>query len=244
MTLLIVEDDPLHADRFEMLAQKMGYEVAGICDNAFDALDCFHQSKPDLLLLDIQLRGDIDGIQLAERINRISPVPIVFVTSMQDEQTFQRAKPIQPVAFILKPFDTLQLQRAIELAVVRLTDSPIGSEIPFEHKDLVLPDCFFVKVREKLEKVNWSDILYLESEGRYSMVHTSKNRKYALRMPLGELESRLPQSQFVRTHRSFVVQINSLQSVDLQNMTVQIADKSVPLSKGFRDQVLERLAQI
>ncbi|MBL7810240.1 MAG: response regulator transcription factor [Saprospiraceae bacterium] len=244
MTLLIVEDEPLHADRFEMLARQMGYEVAAICDNAFDALSCFSSMQPDLLLLDVQLRGEIDGIQLAEKVVRIRQVPIVFVTSMRDDQTFERARQIQPVAFILKPFDSLQLQRAIELAVEGLAKAVGHSESDLEHKGLMLTDCFFVKVREKLEKVSFSDILYLESDGHYSMLHTSNQRKYAIRIPLSELESRLPEGHFVRTHRSYVVQLSYLQSVDLQNMMVLLKDKSVPLSKGYRDGLLERLDMV
>ncbi|MBL7828253.1 MAG: response regulator, partial [Saprospiraceae bacterium] len=177
MKVLIIEDEPLHADRFEMLVQQMGYEVVGNCDNAFDALDCFHRNQPDLLLLDIHLRGEIDGIQLAERVNQIRPVPHVFVTSMQDDYTFERAKQTQPMAFILKPFDALQLQRAIELAIVRL--SADSSESHFEQNDLVLTDCFYVKVREKLQKVNISEILYIESDTRYSMIYTANGKKYA-----------------------------------------------------------------
>ncbi|MBN8680463.1 MAG: LytTR family transcriptional regulator [Chitinophagales bacterium] len=113
-----------------------------------------------------------------------------------------------------------------------------------EHKGLMLTDCFFVKVREKLEKVNFSDILYLEADGHYSMIHTSNQKKYAIRIPLSELESRLPEGRFIRTHRSYVVQLSYLQSVDLQEMMVLLKDKSVPLSKGYRDGLLERLEMV
>ena len=244
MKLLIVEDDPIHADRFEMLAGQLGYEVAGTCDNAFDALDCFHRTVPDLLLLDIHIRGEMDGIQLAERVNQIRPVPVVFITSLQDHETFARARDTQPVAFILKPFDTLQLQRAIELAVGRLAPAQTPSENNFEQNDLVLPDCLFVKVREKLEKVSFDEILYVESEGRYSMLYTEGGRKFAIRMPLGELEKKLPATRFARTHRSHLIHLKWLQSVDLHSMTVLLKNKTVPLSKGFREQILARLDQI
>jgi len=244
MKILIVEDEPIHADRFEMLAEQLGYEVAGICDNAFDALDCFHQKAPDLLLLDIHIRGEVDGIQLAERINQTRPMPIVFVTSMQDDETFARAQSVHPIAFILKPFDTLQLQRAIELAVSRLSSNPTPALSNFEQNDLVLPDCLFVKVREKLEKVIFDDILFLESEGRYTMLHTVGGRKFAIRIPLGELEEKLPTSRFARTHRSYLINLKWLQSVDLQDMLVLVKDKTVSLSKGFRDQILARLDQV
>ncbi|HAD12424.1 MAG TPA: hypothetical protein DCF33_08290 [Saprospirales bacterium] len=102
----------------------------------------------------------------------------------------------------------------------------------------------FLKVREKFEKVSFSDILYLESDGHYLMVHTSNQRKYAIRIPLSELESRLPEEQFLRTHRSYLVPLSFLQSIDLQNMMALLKDKSVPLSKGYRGGLLERLDQV
>lgn len=244
MKILIVEDEPLHADRYEMLAQQLGYTVVGNCDNAFDALDCFHRTAPDLLLLDIQLRGDMDGIQLAERLNEVRPLPIVFATSMQDDAAFARARRTQPVAFLLKPFDMLQLQRAIELAVGRLAAEPGPVPNTFDENDLVLPDCFFVKVREKLVKLPFDDLLFIEAEGRYAMLHTVGGRRFALRIPLTELEEKLPKSRFARTHRSFIIHLKWLQSVDLQDMMVLVNDRAVPLSKGHREAILKRLEQV
>lgn len=240
MRILIVEDEPIHADRFEMLAQQMDYEVAGVCDNAFDALDCFHRTQPDLVLLDIHLRGDTDGIALAERFRQARTVPIIFVTSLQDDETFARAQRTGPAAFILKPFDLLQLRRAIELAVGRLAPAPND----FEQTDLVLPDCLFIKVREKLEKVLLDDIVYMESDGRYAMLFTQNGRKYALRMPLGDLEAKLPIERFARIHRGYVIHLKWMQSVDLHDMTVKVKDQDLPLGKSFREQVLERLRQL
>jgi DNA-binding LytR/AlgR family response regulator len=240
MRILIVEDEPIHADRFEMLALQMGYEVAGICDNAFDALDCFHRTQPDLLLLDIHLRGDTDGVQLAERLRQSRAVPVIFITSMQDDDTFARARRTGPAAFILKPFDLLQLRRAIELAVGSLAPAPND----FEQTDLVLPDCLFIKVREKLEKVPLDDILYVESEGRYAMLHTVAGRKFAIRIPLGDLEARLPADRFARIHRGYLIHLKWMQSVDLHDMTVKVKDRDLPLGKSYREQVLERLQQL
>ena len=244
MTLLIVEDEPIHADRFEMLAEQLGYGIAGVCDNAFDALDCFHRSAPDLLLLDINLRGDINGIQLAGRIQQIRPVPVVFVTALQDDETFALAQRTRPEAFILKPFDSLQLQRAIELAVSRLSE--VGSAAPpdFGENDLVLSDCFFVKVRGKLEKVTFGDILYLEADGRHCLLHTAQGHKFAIRIPLSELESKLPAADFARTHRSYVVALRWLKSIDLQQMLVLVKDRSVPLSRSHREAILGRFEQL
>jgi DNA-binding LytR/AlgR family response regulator len=242
MKLLIVEDEPLYASQLEMLVEQMGYDLAGTYDNAFDALDCFHREQPDFLLLDINLSGDIDGIQLAEKVNKIRPTPTVFITSRQDNETFARVQKTDPVAFIIKPFDILQLQRTIELAVAKMASG--DSSNTFEQSDLAVQDCLFIKVRQKLEKVNFDDILFLEADDRYSLLYTTDGHKFAIRMPLGYLEEKLPSNRFARTHRSFLIQLKWIQSVDLQDMIIQIRDKHVPLSKGHRDDFLKRLEQV
>lgn len=244
MRILIAENEPLHADRFEMLAEQMGYEVSGVFDNAFDALNGFYTRHPDLLLLDIHLNGEVDGIELAARINQMRPVPVVFVTSLTDDETFARARNLRPVAFILKPFDTLQLQRAIELAVSQLEEISSPEAEPFYRFDLALRDCLFIKVRSKLEKVDFGDILYIEADGRYAMVHTSAGRKFAVRISLTEMMAKLPEKQFAQSHRSFVVNLRSLQQLDLQEMTVLVGGQSIPLSKSHRDELLARLDQV
>ncbi len=244
MRILIAENEPLHADRFEMLAEQMGYEVSGVFDNAFDALNGFYTQPPDLLLLDIHLSGEVDGIELATRINQNRPVPVVFVTSLTDNETFARARSLRPVAFILKPFDTLQLQRAIELAVSQLEADPQPAPEPFSQYDLVLPDCLFIKVRSKLEKVPLGEILYIEADGRYAMVHTLAGRKYAIRISLTEMLAKLPGKQFAQSHRSYVVNLSCLQQLDLQEMTVLVGGQTIPLSKSHRDDLLARLDQV
>lgn len=242
MKILIVEDDPFYASQIEMLLERMGYDPAGVCDNGFDALDFFHRMAPDLLLMDINIAGDVDGIEVARRINAVRPVPVVFITSMQDNATFERAQAILPAAFILKPFDALQLQRTIELAISTMNaDHTAGN---FEDQDMVLRDCLFIKVRNKLEKVLFDDILYVESDGRHTILHTLSNRKFVVRMPLNEMETKLPPNLFTRTHRSYLIHLKWLQSVDLQNMLIQVKDKKVPLSKSFRKSILERFEQI
>lgn len=242
MKLLIVEDEPLYASQLEMLVEQMGYALAGTFDNAFDALDCFHREQPDFLLLDINLSGDIDGIQFAERVNKIRPTPTIFITSRQDNDAFARVQKTDAVAFIIKPFDILQLQRTIELAVAKMASNDVHNT--FDQSDFAMQDCLFIKVRQKLEKVHFDEILFLEADDRYSILYTAGGNKFAIRMPLGDLEEKLPQSRFARTHRSFLIQLKWMQSVDLHDMIIHIKDRHVPLSKGYRDDLLKRLEQV
>lgn len=244
MRVLIVEDDPIHANRFEMLVEQLGYEVAGIFDNAFDAIACYYKTAPDLALIDINLIGNIDGIQLAVQINQHRLTPIVFVSSMRDDETFKRALEAHPAAFVLKPFDTLQLQRAIEMAVSALALVPEPASNSFEQSDMAFADSLFIKVRNKLEKVKFEEILLLESEGKYVNLHTTAGRKFAIRIPMIDLECKLPESRFARTHRSYLINLQWLQNVDLHEMVVNLKGRSVPLSKGFREQILARVNQV
>jgi len=238
--ILIVEDELLYADQLDMLCEQLGYEVVGICEDAFSALDTFHREQPDLLLSDINLVGEIDGIQLAEKVHAQQNTPVIFITSLQDDKTFARAQSTLPVAFIVKPFNQLQLQRSIELAVSRLSEEPNDS-VNFEEEDAQLANSFFVKVRNRLEKVKLKDILYIEADGRYSMIHTLEARKYAVRIPISELAEKLDNQTFLRSHRSYISNLDWLESVDVGDMVIKLKGGEVPLSKGFKEEVLHKL---
>lgn len=246
MKILIVEDEALYADQLEMLCEQLEYEVVATCEDAFSALDAFHHHQPDLLLSDINLVGKTDGIQLAERLNKYRRIPTIFVTSLQDNETFVRAQAQLPIAFIVKPFNQLQLQRSIELAVAQLaaSDQPTDDFSDFTDHDLQLVDSFFIKVRNKLEKVRLEDIVYVEADGRYSMIHTIQARKFAVRIPLGELEAKLSEDQFLRSHRSYLANVNWLESVDIGEMTIKVKNAEIPLSKGCKEAVLNRLNRL
>jgi len=242
MKILIVEDDPLYAAQLEWLVGSLSYEIAGTCTNAFDAIDLFHQKNPDLLLLDILIIGEIDGIQLASRINQIRETPVIFITSLEDDETFNRVQKVGPSGFILKPFNPLQLQRVIELTIAKLGQS--NQSHSFLDKDLILSDCFFIKVREKLEKIKLSEILYIEADDRYSIIHTISEHKYIVRIPLGELEEKLPSSAFIRTHRSYIIQSKYIQSVNVHDETIQLNQINIPLSKTYREKILDKLKRL
>ncbi|PHI19235.1 DNA-binding response regulator [Lewinellaceae bacterium SD302] len=243
MKILIVEDEALFADQIEMLCEQLGYEVVATCEDAFSALDAFHRLQPDLLLSDINLVGETDGIQLAEKLNSHRSIPTIFITSLADDATFLRASAILPVGFIVKPFNQLQLQRSIELAVSQLVAKE-EETVDFAESDLQLADSFFIKVGNKLEKVRTEDIVYVEADGRYSMIHTLQARKFAVRIPISEMAAKLNQEQFLRSHRSYLANLDWLESVDTNDMVIRVKGQEIPLSKGFKEEVLRRLQQL
>ncbi len=246
-TVLIVEDEALFADQLEMLIDKLGYDHLGTVDNSKDALSLIERVVPDLILMDIGIEGEYDGIELSELIHQRWPVPIIFISSQDDRGTFARAKRVNAVNFLLKPFGEIQLQRSIEFSVSQLhrqnTENRASSD---EHKqrewkeDFLHQGHMFIKDRQKLEKVAVEDILYLESDGHYCRVHLP-DRKYLIRIKMSDLLSRLSGQFFVQSHRSFFVNIKKVDGVDLQDNTILLSSKRVPLSKRNREAFLSRL---
>src|SRR5271157_2155876 len=113
--ILIIEDDRIIANLTELRLRKLGYEVAGRIENPHSAMDYISKNSPDLILMDIRLSDEIDGITLAEKIREKSATPIVFVTALADEDTIMKVKAIHQSGYIHKPFNDDDLRIAIEL---------------------------------------------------------------------------------------------------------------------------------
>ena len=117
--VLIVEDEIIVAKNIEAMLKGLDYSVVGICISGEKAIKAVADKKPDLILMDIVLGGDIDGIQTAAEILKETEVPIIFATSYSDEDTLKRAKETAPYGYIIKPFQKKELLVGIEIALER-----------------------------------------------------------------------------------------------------------------------------
>jgi two-component system cell cycle sensor histidine kinase/response regulator CckA len=117
--ILIVEDEALLALSVQRLLNRLGYDAFGVAASGDEAVETARRERPDLIMMDIHLRGEMDGIQVAERIRDFLDVPIVYTTAFSDEETVERAKKTEPSAFLLKPYDTRDLQVTIEISYHR-----------------------------------------------------------------------------------------------------------------------------
>lgn len=255
--LLLVENQPLAARLLTVLVRGLGYEPVGPVATADEAADLFRESVApiDMALLDIGLDGDRDGIELAQELRAIRPLPVIFLTSMADEATFLRAKMARPAAYLLKPYDAAALQHALELALLNYAAGqaaplPTALAAPAEADDpadtlrwnheVLLSDCLFLRDRGRLVKVCLADIHYVESGDKYCTLVTASGR-YLSRQPLRELALELPPNQFVQIQRSYVVNVNFIESFDEGQTAVTVAGTSLPLSRSYRDALLNRL---
>ncbi len=117
--VLIVEDEIIVAKNIETMLKGLDYDVVGICTSGEKAIKSVAETKPDLVLMDIVLGGDIDGIQAAEKILEEFTIPIIFATCYSDDDTLKRAKETAPYGYIIKPFQKKELLVAIEIALER-----------------------------------------------------------------------------------------------------------------------------
>jgi PAS domain S-box-containing protein len=117
--IMVVEDEWLLAQGLKENLQDLGYEVTGVADNAAAALKLAAEQPPDLVLMDIMLKGSLDGIETARQLRHDFQIPVVFLTAYTDAQTLGRAKLVEPYGYILKPFEVRELRSAIEIALYK-----------------------------------------------------------------------------------------------------------------------------
>ena len=119
VTILIVEDERIVAKDIQVSLEDLGYQVLGIASSGKEAIDKAAQVRPDIVLMDINLKGDMDGIDTAKYIKSSFDILIIYLTAYADDNTLERAKETEPIGYILKPFKTRELHATIQLAVVK-----------------------------------------------------------------------------------------------------------------------------
>lgn len=118
-SIFIVEDDVITATELKSKLQSMGYVVAGTAGSGEEAVTKILNSKPDLVLMDIHLKGRMNGIDVSQKVKEIDEIPIIFLTAYSDSDTLEKAKLIQPSAYLIKPFDSDELYTTIEISYHR-----------------------------------------------------------------------------------------------------------------------------
>ncbi|MCL6293903.1 LytR/AlgR family response regulator transcription factor [Jejuia spongiicola] len=242
--ILIVEDEILIAQDIANRLTAINYQIVGIAASAKRALELITKNNDiDIMLIDIILKGDIDGIELAKIINDKYQIPFIFLTSHADISLVERAKKVHPYAYILKPFNNRQVSIAIELALVNYANKTRENELvkkqtfnKTENQVLQIKDSLFLKKNHHFERVPLKEILFLQADNNYCTVST-KSERFIYSMVLKKIEAHLPLNQFLRVHRSYVVNINSVNGFE-GNMLF-VGEKKIPVSKTYKEAVFK-----
>ena len=192
--IVIVEDEALIADHIAVCIEDLGYEVAGIEEDGMAALELIAREKPDLCLLDINLAGGLDGVDVAQEINRRFAIPFIYLTSNSDRRTLERVKITEPAGFILKPYTLQDLESNLSIVLYKLKAREVESPIPSEKEEVLAngnglengnggdestsnaEESFFIREKHELIRVFYRDISHVEAMDNYSRLHTSKGR--------------------------------------------------------------------
>jgi DNA-binding LytR/AlgR family response regulator len=235
--ILIVEDDLLFAERLKIDLEEMGYIVIDVVDNAKAALHLVKIARPELVLMDINIRGEMDGISVAQQIIVLDPTPVIFITSLSDQDTFNRAKETHPFAYLLKPANKISLEHSIELAIQNFNEKAIQKKLTFEQFPF-LKQNLLIKEGNRLIKIAMAIIDVIEVEEKYCSIYVEE-KKYVVRISLKDLMDKLPDEQFTRIHRNFVVNMDKIIALDLENNIVQTTFKNLPLGRKYRSDLIK-----
>ena len=227
-TILIVEDEPLIADDIAGILEKHQYKVSDIVDEAKDALESLEEHSVDLALLDINIEGDIDGIELAKKIT----IPFIFLTSYYDQKTLNRVKETQPAGYIVKPFNENELIANIDLALARKKQKLIPSGEP---------EKLFVRKDQEIVSVMSDEILYVEAFDNYAYLFTQSD-KYIISHTLKSIEEKLLPLGFLRIHRSYLINFEKIDSIS--EGYVFIHGHKVLIGKSYKKEFFERLEML
>jgi DNA-binding LytR/AlgR family response regulator len=247
INILITEDESIVAKDIQMSLKKLGYNVIGICNNGEDAIRTAEEHRPDIVLMDIMLKGDMSGIEAADQIRKRLNIPLIFLTAYADESTLSKAKITEPYGYIIKPFKEIDLRTTIEMALYKhQKEDEVKKERDFlysivENKDA--KDIIFVKSNSRLVKVRTKDIYFVEALKDYVVINTS-NARYTIHSTMKDIERKLSPNEFIRVHRSFIVRIDKIVAIEQPNLILEDEKKPIPIGGSYKDELSKKINQV
>jgi DNA-binding LytR/AlgR family response regulator len=239
LSVLIVEDDPSFGLELEMLVEEIGCKVVGLVDNAAAALELIFSEEIDLILMDIDIKGKLNGLAIGKKIYHLS-IPVLFITGMSTKEHYEEALTTNFIGYLVKPVNKYTLKTTIDLAFDKLRQgSPVRDAS--ERKELLKEDFFFVRRNKLHEKVNWRDIALIEGASDYVKLWTKDSRSYLLRQTMKRMEEMLGKRSFYRVHRSYIVNLEAIEAIDFKGGEIRVLNREVPINRKSR-QELEQMA--
>lgn len=246
--VLIVEDEFIVSKDIQSSLKKLGYNVIGAAPSGEQALEILSKETPDIVLMDIMLKGSMNGIETAEQVRKQYAIPVIYLTAYADEATLSKAKVTEPYGYILKPFKEIDLHTSIEMALYKhKREQEIEKERDMlyslvENKETrdSAHDFIFVKSNSKLVKLNMDDIYFVEALKDYVVINTHETR-YTIHSTMKDIESKLGPSDFIRVHRSFIVRLDKIHAIDYPNLQLENDKKLIPIGGSYRDDLTNRI---
>lgn len=221
ITCVIVDDEPLAIEILQAYVEKIPWlECVATFDTGIEVISYMNENSIDLLFLDIQM-PDLSGIQLAEHIN--GKCDIIFTTAYHEYAV--EGFELEAVDYLLKPISFDRFLKAVHRA--QRQNDKVAAEIS---------DYIFVKSEYKIKKIELADILYIEGMKDYLRIVTKQEKVMTLQS-FSKLVPVLPASKFVRVHKSFVIALDAIDSVEKSK--IKVRDRFIPISESYRETFFE-----
>lgn len=246
--ILVVEDESIVSKDIQQSLKKLGYNISGAASTGEKAIILANETKPDLVLMDIMLKGEMSGIETAEKIKETLNIPVIYLTAYADENTLSRAKVTEPYGYIIKPFKEIDLHTSIEMALYKHSkEQEIIKERDFlyslvenkEGDDGVI----FVKSNSRLVKVKSNDILFVEALKDYVVINLG-DAKYTIHSTMKDIEKKLSGNEFVRVHRSYIVRMDKITAIEQTNIVMDGGKKLIPIGGSYKDDLFNKIKTI
>jgi two-component system LytT family response regulator len=224
---LVVDDEPIaRSGILEYIDQVEFLTAVAICKNAIEASFALANHQVDLVFLDIQM-PKITGIDF---LKNLQAPPLVIITTAFPEYAIEGYE-LNILDYLLKPISFERFFKAV-------TKAQSWLNLKIKQGTLTEESYFFIKSNQKIEKIFIQDILYIEALSNYVILHT-KTKKHIAYMSFKGIESQLPNSLFLKIHKSFIVAVNAIQTID--NNEVILSDHTLPISKSYKSGVMARV---
>ena len=221
---IVIEDEPLALRKLISFIDKIEYlEVTKTFDNAIEAIGFLKSNPVDLIFLDIQME-EFTGIQFLEAIHQC---PKVIITTAYDKYALKGYE-FSVVDYLLKPYTFERFVKAVDKVFSGKQENPTP----------VSNDSVFIKAEYRYEKVRLSEILYIEGMSEYLKVVTV-NKKILTKQNFRNMEEILPQGNFVRVHKSYMIAIDKIENIEKNR--IKINDLYIPVSDSYRDMFYSKI---
>lgn len=235
LKILIVEDDLSFALELQMLLEELNYNVLKHVDNSDEALKVIYENHPDLILMDIGIKGDLSGIEIGHQIKDLQ-IPILYITSFNDQQYYEKAKSLSNmIGYMVKPIAKISLKSAIELSISKAyTLKNQNTDTSSSKNNIVHKNYFFFKQKDTIQKVDIKEIAFVKSNDNYCECYTLSEKTFTARIPISQLEKMLPPKRFMRIHRQYIVQLTCIEAIDFTSNVLKIKSHKIPISRVKR----------
>ena len=245
--VLVVEDESIVSKDIQHSLKKLGYNVVGAANNGETAVSLALEHQPDIILMDIMLKGEMNGIEAADAIRKETNIPVIFLTAYADESTLAKAKVTQPYGYIIKPFKEIDIHTSIEMALYKhkketevLKERDLLYSLVENKEAAGARDIMFVKSNSRLVKLKTSDIYFIEALKDYVVINTL-NTRYTVHSTMKDIEAKLPEADFIRVHRSFIVRLDKIVAIEQPNLILENDKKIIPIGGSYKDDLAKRL---